>query len=429
MHALAIKLARKAIQTGNIRLIDSEGTTHRFGDGEGDPITIEVADARTERAIALDPTLKFPEAYMNGTLTFREGDVYGFLDTVFSNISRAGNATLLSRLTDGVRFLRRRLDQWNTIQRSKDNVAHHYDLSTDLYRAFLDEDMQYSCGYFARPDMTIDEAQLAKRRHITAKMVMDDKDLSVLDIGCGWGGMGLYLAQMTGARVKGVTLSEEQLAIARQRVIDKELEERVDFRLQDYREIREPMDRIVSVGMFEHVGVNAYRTFFDKCASLLKRDGVMVLHSIGRSDGPGSTNAFIRKYIFPGGYIPALSEVLPAAEKSGLVVTDVEILRLHYAETLRHWRERFLAIADTLDEQYDDRFKRMWEFYLAGSEIAFRHQGMMVFQIQLAHRQDAVPLTRDYIGEAERDLAARETEAGVTGARRASDPTPLHRTG
>ena len=230
----------------------------------------------------------------------------------------------------------------------------------------------------------------------------------VLDIGCGWGGLGLYLAEMTGAQVTGITLSHEQLAVANSRASEKGLSDRAAFRLQDYRDVEGTFDRIVSVGMFEHVGVSFYDTFFRKCASLLADDGVMLLHSIGRSDGPDATNPWIAKYIFPGGYIPALSEVIPAIQRSGLLVTDNEVLRLHYAETLKHWRERFLAHRADVERIYDKKFVRMWEFYLACSEMAFREQALMVFQIQLTKRQDIVPMTRDYIGREENRLRAAE---------------------
>lgn len=409
MHRFAQHLARKAFRTGDVTLIDSEGTKQRFGDGTGTPFVIEVTDPKAELGVALDPGLKFGEAYMDGVLILHEGDLLGLLELVYDNISKLGEASTLAWVSESMRFLRRRIDQWNTITRSKQNVHHHYDISNDLYRSFLDEDMQYSCAYFPTPQATLDEAQLAKKRHLAAKLLLEEGQ-SVLDIGCGWGGMAMYLAEMTGTDVLGVTLSSEQADLARNRAKERELEDKVRIEERDYRHLTDQVDRIVSVGMFEHVGINHYTTFFNKCASLLKEDGVMMLHSIGRSDGPGATNAFTQKYIFPGGYIPALSEVLPAIEKSGLVVTDIEILRLHYAETLRHWRERFMAIADELEPEYDDRFKRMWEFYLVTSELAFRRMGMMVFQLQLARKQDAVPLTRDYIGAAETDLARKERD-------------------
>ncbi len=308
-----------------------------------------------------------------------------------------------------LRYTSRRLSQFNPRKRARRNVAHHYDLDGRLYSLFLDADRQYSCAYFETPDTSLDDAQLAKKRHIAAKLRLDG-DQSVLDIGCGWGGLGLYLAELGGANVTGVTLSKEQHAIANERAAEKGLSQRAHFLLKDYRDVHRKFDRIVSVGMFEHVGISHYDTFFQKCAELLSDDGVMLLHSIGRSEGPNVTNPWIAKYIFPGGYIPALSEVLPAIERAGLLVTDIEILRLHYAETLKAWRERFLAHRDDVERIYEPRFVRMWEFYLAASEMSFREQNMMVMQIQLTKRQGVVPITRDYITSEERRLAAAENK-------------------
>jgi cyclopropane-fatty-acyl-phospholipid synthase len=311
-----------------------------------------------------------------------------------------------------LRYLYRRIQQFNPRRRSRNNVAHHYDLDGRLYSLFLDADRQYSCAYFETPGQSLDDAQLAKKRHLAAKLVLghdkSGRDMRVLDIGCGWGGLGLYLAETAGADVTGVTLSQEQFAIANERAAEKGLTDHARFRLQDYRDVQGPFDRIVSVGMFEHVGVSHYETYFRKSAELLADDGVMVLHSIGRSEGPGITNPWVAKYIFPGGYIPSLSEVLPRIEKAGLLVTDIEILRLHYAETLKAWRERFLAHREEVERIYDERFERMWEFYLASSEMSFREQNLMVMQIQLTKRQGVVPMTRDYIGREERRLRDAE---------------------
>jgi cyclopropane-fatty-acyl-phospholipid synthase len=300
--------------------------------------------------------------------------------------------------------------QFNPRSRSRKNVAHHYDLDARLYSLFLDADKQYSCAYFETQDATIDDAQLAKKRHIAAKLRIKGGQ-RVLDIGSGWGGLGLYLAEIAGADVTGVTLSTEQLQVANARAAEKGLTGSARFLLQDYRDIDGPFDRIVSVGMFEHVGAMFYDAYFQRCAELLSEDGVMLLHSIGRSQGPDSTNPWIAKYIFPGGYIPALSEVLPAIERAGLLVCDIEILRLHYAETLKAWRERFMARREEAVQFYDERFARMWEFYLAACEMTFRKQAMMNFQIQLARRQGVVPITRDYIARAETRL--RAIESGV----------------
>jgi cyclopropane-fatty-acyl-phospholipid synthase len=292
-------------------------------------------------------------------------------------------------------------------RRAKNNVAHHYDLDGRLYSLFLDSDQQYSCAYFEGPDATLEDAQLAKKRHVAAKLLIGHGD-KVLDIGSGWGGLGLYLAETIGADVTGVTLSSEQLQVSNARAAEKNLTRSAKFLLEDYRDIPGPFDRIVSVGMFEHVGVDFYDIYFQRCAELLSDDGVMLLHSIGRSDGPDVTNPFIAKYIFPGGYIPALSEVMPAIERSGLLVCDIEVLRLHYAETLKAWRERFMARRDEAIELYDERFARMWEFYLASAEMAFRKQNLMNFQIQLTKRQGVVPMTRDYITREEAKLRGLE---------------------
>lgn len=306
-----------------------------------------------------------------------------------------------------LRYLARHAQQFNLRSRSKNNVAHHYDLDGRLYSLFLDSDKQYSCAYFETPDSSLEEAQLAKKRHVSAKLLVEPGN-RVLDIGSGWGGLGLYLAEMTGADVTGVTLSTEQLQVSNARAAEKNLTRSARFLLQDYRDIPGPFDRIISVGMFEHVGVDFYETYFQHCAELLTDDGVMVLHSIGRSDPPDATNPWIAKYIFPGGYIPALSEVIPVIEHVGLLVCDIEILRLHYAETLKLWRERFMAQRDEAVRLYDERFARMWEFYLAASEMAFRKQNLMNFQIQITKRQGVVPMTRDYITHEEARLRGIE---------------------
>jgi cyclopropane-fatty-acyl-phospholipid synthase len=306
-----------------------------------------------------------------------------------------------------LRYLVRHAQQFNPRSRARNNVARHYDLDGRLYSLFLDADKQYSCAYFESPEATLDDAQLAKKRHVAAKLLIGPGD-RVLDIGSGWGGLGLYLAEITGATVTGVTLSTEQLQVSNTRATEKNLTRAVKFQLEDYRDVKGPFDRIVSVGMFEHVGVDFYESYFRHCAELLTDDGVMVLHSIGRSDGPDATNPWIAKYIFPGGYIPALSEVIPVIESAGLLVCDIEILRLHYAETLKAWRERFMARRQEAVRLYDERFARMWEFYLAGSEMSFRKQNLMNFQIQITKRQGVVPMTRDYIAREEAKLRGVE---------------------
>jgi cyclopropane-fatty-acyl-phospholipid synthase len=398
-------LIQRYFREGSLLFRLPGGRELKLGDEPDPHLIVVIHDAATALRIARRPGLALGEAYMDGGLTFDRGDIYEFLDLIGRNFARRPR-----RPNTLARRLQRRLDQANDRLTSRRNVAHHYDLSLDLYRRFLDEDLQYSCAYFERPDMSLEEAQIAKKRHLMGKLLLEP-GMKVLDIGCGWGGLGLTLAEEAQAQVTGVTLSTEQLATARSRAEARGLAERTDFRLQDYRDVTGPFDRIVSVGMFEHVGVPNYQAYFDAVAKLLTDDGVAVIHSIGRNDGPGATQAWIAKYIFPGGYIPALSEVLPAIEKAGLWVTDVEILRLHYAETLKAWRDRFAEQRAEIAALYDERFCRMWEFYLGTSELSFRWGGHMVFQLQLAKRVDAVPLTRDYLYEFERKAARAKVRA------------------
>jgi cyclopropane-fatty-acyl-phospholipid synthase len=397
---------RPFIRRGNLRIVTARGKTLDFGDGIGALVVLRFADTAAQAELLLDPELKLGEAYMDGRLILEQGSIADLLAIVLGQ-DQGGKLPTWAQPQWMIRYLRRRLAQLNRKTRSRRNVAHHYDLDGRLYSLFLDADQQYSCAYFEKPDQSLDDAQLAKKRHIAAKLLVKPQS-SVLDIGCGWGGLGLYLAENCSARVTGITLSEEQFKRARERAAERHLDDKVEFRLQDYRDVEGPFDRIVSIGMFEHVGVGYYDTYFRKCAQLLADDGAMLLHSIGRSEGPNVTNPWISKYIFPGGYIPALSEVLPAIERAGLLVTDIEILRLHYADTLKAWRERFLAHAGEVRRIYDNRFLRMWEFYLAACEMTFREQAMMVFQIQITKRQDVVPVTRDYIAREEERL--REVE-------------------
>ncbi len=407
MNPLLQNLVSKLIKFGNLKVTGVNGTTRTYGDGQGSLVHLAVRRKGAEMAIALDPELALPEAYMDGDLDIVEGNLLDLLKIIFMNGGGAGEATLWTKTIDQIRQGLKRLQQINSPTRSRENVHRHYDLSGELYRLFLDPDLQYSCAYFETPDETLDEAQLAKKRHIAAKLEIKPGQ-RILDIGCGWGGFGLYLAKHFGADVTGVTLSEEQYAVAKTRAREAGLEDRAHFELMDYRNVEGPFDRIVSVGMFEHVGLNHFATFFDKCASLLKEDGVMLLHTIGRTGKPVSTSPFIRKHIFPGGYIPALSEVMPTIERTSLGITDVEILRLHYAETLKNWRERFQAHREEAKAIYDERFCRMWEFYLAGSEASFRWGELVNFQIQLSKKNDAVPMTRDYIAAAETELKKLE---------------------
>jgi cyclopropane-fatty-acyl-phospholipid synthase len=393
-------LLRPVVRYGTVRIIDADGRIHVFGGSAGPTVTARLHDRRLGRDLFLNPRLRLGEAYMDGTFTVEDATIADFLDCMARNIADAPT-TILSPLLNGFGHAFRVFQQYNPIGRAQANVHHHYDLSKTLYDQFLDSDRQYSCAYFSAPDQTIDQAQAQKKRHIAAKLLLKPGQ-RVLDIGCGWGGLALYLAKECNVEVTGLTLSTEQLDGARHRAAAAGLAERVKFELLDYRQVQGIYDRIVSVGMFEHVGVVHYQTFFRKLREVLAPNGVALLHSIGRSDGPGSTNPWIRRYIFPGGYSPALSEVVPVIERTGLYITDVEILRLHYAETLKAWRQRFLANRDRVLQLYDERFCRMWEFYLAASEIAFRYQGHIVFQVQLAKQVDAVPLTRDYITDWER---------------------------
>jgi cyclopropane-fatty-acyl-phospholipid synthase len=395
----------RIVRTGYLRLIDAGGCAHAFGDRSGAPLVARIADRRTERLLFFNPTLALGEAYMDGRLVVERGTIYDFLELILANLDYA-NWPRWAKSVENLRFAGRWLRQLNPRPRAKRNVEHHYNLDSRLYELFLDSDRQYSCAYFEQEGMSLEEAQAAKKRHLAAKLNLRD-GLKVLDIGCGWGGLALYLAKTTHIEVTGITLSEEQRKLAEERARAMGLSRTVTFKLCDYREIEGTFDRIVSVGMFEHVGIAHYRSFFARIGELLTKDGVALLHSIGRFDGPASTNPFIDKYIFPGGYSPALSEVFPAVERNGLLVTDVEILRLHYAMTLRHWRQRFRAAWHTAVERYGDRFCRMWEFYLAGAETGFRYQNLMVFQLQLAKDQMVLPLTRDYIHTAEDDLRAR----------------------
>jgi len=413
MRAILDAILRRLISCGQLAVIWPDGSRSSYQGSDGPSAMVHLRDQRTIRRLVLNAGLGAGEAYMAGGLATPDGSLYDFLDIMLLNLEANPGRHPFLRFEQTLANLGRRLMQYNPAGRARQNVAHHYDLNGRLYSLFLDRDRQYSCGYFPRGDETLEEAQAAKKRHIAAKLCLDRPGLRVLDIGCGWGGMALTLARDFGAQVTGVTLSQEQLTEARARAAAEGLQDHVRFELQDYRALDESFDRIVSVGMFEHVGVVHYKTFFDTVARCLKPDGVALIHAIGRSDGPGSTNAWLRKYIFPGGYSPALSEVLPAVERSRMMVTDIEILRLHYAETIRHWRRRFAANRDAITTLYDDVFYRMFEFYLVASEITFRRCGHMVWQLQLTHGHGPVPLTRDYIAAAEAGKAVEVTaEAG-----------------
>ncbi|MEO1681239.1 MAG: cyclopropane-fatty-acyl-phospholipid synthase family protein [Pseudomonadota bacterium] len=383
--------------------------TRSFGNGQDAPqVTVHLRDTALPRKLLMSPELALGEAYMDGTLTVEGDDLHGLIALLLQNHDGGENHWAV-KLELGLRRIVRSFQQHNPMPKARANVAHHYDLSGKLYDLFLDDDRQYSCAYFPDPGMTLEAAQAAKKHHIARKLLIEP-GMRVLDIGCGWGGMALTLARDYGARVLGVTLSKEQHAVASARAEEVGLEGRVEFRLQDYRKVRERFDRIVSVGMFEHVGVPHYREYFDNVHARLSEGGVSLIHTIGRVAPPGATSPWIHRYIFPGGYIPALSEVMRAVERAGLWNSDIEVWRMHYAMTLRHWFDRFVANIDKAEALYDARFCRMWKYYLVISEQSFRYQHHCVFQLQLATERDVVPLTRTYLYEpgAERGRMAAE---------------------
>jgi cyclopropane-fatty-acyl-phospholipid synthase len=405
-------LLRRYIRRGSLTLRYPSGKTKTYGQGEP-RIAIAFKDRLALLALSLDPDLKLGELYMDGRLTIEHGDIVGLMDLLMSNIAQVGGASGTHWLLRSVRRVLRSFAQWNPARAARAHVAHHYDLSGRLYDLFLDVSRQYSCAYFAHDNETLEAAQAEKKHHIAAKLNFNRPDLSVLDIGCGWGGLAMDLAREHRANVLGITLSVEQHATAQELAQQNGLADRARFELVDYRALSGRFDRIVSVGMFEHVGARYYPDFFAKVRETLAEDGVMLLHTIGRGDGPGATNAWIRKYIFPGGYAPALSEIVPVIENAGLLVTDVEVLRLHYAKTLSEWQKRFQDNRAEIAALYDERFCRMWEFYLAGAEMAFRHESQVVYQIQIAKRVDALPLTRDYMMQPRGDTKAAAAPARV----------------
>lgn len=395
------------VETGSVEIELAGGHKFTLGDGSGPKLGVRFDGKAAAALLLLDPELNFGELYMDGRIEVTQGTIFDVLMLNAANLWRP-DGSLWVRLLGKARSALRRLSHPNGLLRARRNAAYHYDLDATFYTSFLDSGLQYSCAYFERGGQSLEEAQLAKKRHIAAKLLIEPGQ-RVLDIGCGFGGMAIYLARFCGASVTGLTLSQTQVGIAKAAAADLGLTGAADFRLSDYREFDGRFDRIVSVGMFEHVGLAHYDTYFRKIAHLLDADGIALIHTIGRADGPAATNPWVAKYIFPGGYLPALSEIMPSIERAGLFVADIEILRLHYAETIKAWRERFAARRAEVTAAHDERFCRMWELYLAGSEVAFRREGLVNFQLQLAKRLDCVPLTRDYIGRAEAYLRQRDS--------------------
>jgi cyclopropane-fatty-acyl-phospholipid synthase len=423
MRAIMNPIVRRFSTIGTFRVRWPDGAVSVYQGEAGPDVTLVVRNWGVVRRMLLNPAMAIGECYMDGGLEPVGCTIYEVLDLLMRNIAAEGSSQPILTAQIWLGRITRRLAQWNPASRARAHVAHHYDLDGRLYRLFLDTDQQYSCAYFPNGDETLEQAQIAKKRHIAAKLLLDRPGLEVLDIGSGWGGLALTLARDHGARVTGITLSTEQLEVSRARAAAEGLSDQVRFEMLDYRSLNRRFDRIVSVGMFEHVGVGYFSEFFRTVQRSLAPDGVMLLHTIGRSRGPGSTNPWFKKYIFPGGYAPALSEVMPALERSGLIATDVEVWRLHYAQTLHHWRARFSANREAIVALHDERFARMFEFYFAGSELAFRHNGQVVFQIQLARRQDAVPLSRNYLHTQE---PAREFNPVSRALQMSTIANPLH---
>ena len=383
------------IRIGRLEVTYPDGTVRNYGPGGDQRVSVTMTDPALPRRIITGPDLAVGEGYMNGTLVIADDDIRGFLTLIMRNRG-AGHTHWAVDVNLVLQRWLRHIQQYNPASRARRNVAHHYDLSGRLYDLFLDKDKQYSCAYFISPDDSLEQAQAQKKAHIARKLLVEP-GMRVLDIGCGWGGMALTLARDFGAQVVGVTLSEEQHRVAIDRAKAEGLDDMVNFRLTDYRDVKEKFDRIVSVGMFEHVGAPHYHEYFTHVRDKLTEDGIALIHTIGRTSPPGGTSPWIQKYIFPGGYVPAMSEAMAAVEKADLVSTDVEVWRMHYAETLRHWYERFMINIDEARALYDERFCRMWRYYLTASEMTFRHNRQVVFQFQLSRKQTAVPLTRDYL--------------------------------
>jgi len=413
-------MMKSFVRVGTLKVIDADGRVHVFSGAPGPNVTMRLSDKSLYHKLVFNPELNAGEAYMDGRLTFEDSTLRDFLTLISINRLSLGSYPVQRVLRRVSRFFKR-FQQANPIGKAQQNVAHHYDLGNDFYRLFLDEGMQYSCAYFLSDDDTLEQAQRNKLRLLAAKLDLSP-GLRVLDIGCGWGELALYLAAVSDVEVVGVTLSKEQYERAQSRAHSAGMGDRVRFELKDYREVAGRFDRIVSVGMFEHVGVHHYGEFFAKINDLLDDDGIALIHSIGHMSPPGTASPWLRKYIFPGAYSPALSEVFDAVERNSLWVTDLEILRLHYAQTLAHWIQRFETNRDKIEAMYDEKFGRMWEFYLISAEMMFRTGSQLVFHLQLARKRDAVPIVRDYITEAQRTYTKLETDNPVP--RTAPTPPP-----
>ncbi len=418
--ALIDRLVGQIIREGRLVLVMPDGRRREFGPGGGRSLTVRVADRGTAFAIARNPRLGLGEAYMDGRLTIEDGDILDLMELVTGANRWEDGGTGRKALRKGKNPLQKLWRARNVATRARKNVAHHYDIGNDLYRLFLDDDLQYSCAYFTDPNNSLEQAQLDKKAHIAAKLMLEPGQ-HVLDIGCGWGGTALYLNRVTGVRVTGVTLSEQQLKVARERAAAAGVAGQVKFELIDYRHVDGPFDRIVSIGMFEHVGAAHYDEFFAKCRELLTPDGVMLLHTIGKFGKASTPDPFTDKYIFPGYHLPALSQVAAASEKARLITSDVETLRLHYAYTLRHWLERTRKARKQIVDLYDERFFRMWEFYLAGGIVGFESGTMCNYQLQYVRDRRALPITRDYMLESEavlRDAPKEKARRGAPGLRK-----------
>ncbi len=399
-------MLKSFVRVGTLKVVDAKGQVHVFAGAPGPEVTMVLSDPSLYRKLFFNPELHAGEAYMDGRLRFEDSSLRDFLTLFSMNRLSLGSYPLQKALKRVSRGLKR-FQQLNPVGKAQQNIAHHYDLGNDFYRLFLDEGMQYSCAYFLDDEESLEQAQQNKLRLLAAKLDLKP-GLRILDIGSGWGDLALYLGSMADVDVTGVTLSKEQHALANEKARAMGLSDRVRFELLDYRKVEDRFDRIVSVGMFEHVGVHHYDEFFVKVNALLEDDGLMVLHSIGHMSPPGTASPWLRKYIFPGAYSPALSEVFTSVEQASLWVTDVEVLRLHYAKTLNHWWRRFEANRDKVAAMYDERFCRMWEFYLVSAEMMFLTGNQMVFHMQLAHQRDAAPIVRDYITDLQREYKKAE---------------------